>query len=79
MKPRKGSIWPPVCLLCGKLMAYRDSWMRFVNHGSIMDTDPPDDDFIHTKCWDALDEEKRKFWNGLARLPIGPAHSADAQ
>ena len=44
------------CSICGKFMSQANMFNAIVRtpFGTALDTEPPDEEFIHLRCWDKL-------------------------
>jgi hypothetical protein len=66
------------CSVCGKFMSWASLYNAVVctPFGSRFDTEPPDEEYIHSKCWDNLTPEykaliKKTSWQFLDRTRGG--------
>jgi len=56
----------PNCYACGKFVPW-SSHVTWVSYGSQYDTEPPDPEFMHIKCWES-DEMRRDSISRVAWL-----------
>lgn len=49
------------CSICGKFMSWASLFNAIVRtpYGTALDTEPPDEEFIHSRCWDNLIPKQR--------------------
>lgn len=49
-----------ICDICGKFVSYvyYYSWTYF---GGCLDTEPPDPNYAHVECWDAMGDREKQL------------------
>jgi len=50
-----------ICVLCGKFMSYDDMAHAVVSvpYGGVQSLEPPDEEYIHVRCWHFAPKEDR--------------------
>ena len=63
-----GETWPPRCHECGLFMSYAemDRAINYTPFGGTGDTEPPDEEWIHAACWDAMNDDGRALIDRIA-------------
>ena len=64
----------PNCALCGRFISWKKGYASYIPFGSALDTEPPDEEFIHLSCYNALDKTRQSYytkyvWSPLIKTP----------
>lgn len=70
---------PVICVGCEKEITEEElaDCVSWIPYGHSYMLEPPDGEFMHGACWDALPDDRRKFiednvWQGPVRLDYRP-------
>lgn len=51
MRRKTSRVCLPNCYWCGQWVGWKAGYYTWVDYGSVMDLEPPDPEFAHTRCW----------------------------
>lgn len=60
----------PNCELCGRFVSWRNGYASYIPFGSQNDLEPPDEQFMHTSCYEALNPTQQRYYSKWVWRPV---------